>query len=146
MYLWWQNEEGESGLTKFYEWAVGGHTPESRYPVSPVPPSRGGFKDPPPKWAVAFLVAAVTSKAAATTMNNKEAAQQIIAAADEKIAEIIDGEDICPPWPLPGPPPGLSTIASELTFIANNLQDGNLRTGILQVAGQVLDRAFRSSK
>lgn len=96
--------------------------------------------DPVP-WSVAFLVAAVTSKEAAASMANKEAAQQIVAAANEKILAFIDSDDICPRWPLPGPPPWLSVIASELTLVANTLQEGSVRTGILQVAGQVLDRA-----
>lgn len=91
--------------------------------------------------AVAFLVATVSSKEAATNMTNKEAAQQIIAAAHTAISEYIDGDDICPPWPWPGPPPWLSIIASELTLVANTLQEGSLRNNILQVAGQVLDRA-----
>jgi hypothetical protein len=95
--------------------------------------------DPIP-WAVAFLVSAVSSKVAAANMTNKTAAQQIIVGADQAITAFIDSDDICPRWPLPGPPPWLSIIASELTLVANTLQDGALRTGILQVAGQVLDR------
>ncbi len=95
--------------------------------------------DPVP-WSVAFLVSAVSSKAAAASMSNKAAAQQFIAAADQAIAAFIDSDDICPRWPFPGPPPWLSVIASELTLVANTLQEGNLRTGILNVAGQVLDR------
>jgi len=96
--------------------------------------------DPVP-WAVAFLVATVSSKEAATNMTDKEAAERIIAAANATISEYIDGDDICPRWPWPGPPPWLSVIASELTLVANALQEGSLRAGILQVAGQVLDRA-----
>jgi hypothetical protein len=95
--------------------------------------------DPVP-WAVAFLLSAASSKAAAANMANKVAAQQIIAGADQAIASFIDSDDICPPWPFPGPPPWLSIIASELTLVANTLQEGLLRTGILQIAGQVLDR------
>jgi hypothetical protein len=100
--------------------------------------------DPVP-WAVAFLVsAAVRSKAAAANMTNQTAAQQIGVAADQAIAAFIDSDNICPPWPYPGPPPWLSIIASQLTLVANNLQAGALQTGILQVAGQVLDRAVLS--
>lgn len=96
--------------------------------------------DPVP-WSVAFLVSAVSSKAAAEHMSDKAAAQRIIAAADASIAEFVDGDDICPRWPWPGPPPWLSVIASELTLVANSLHEGSLRTGILRVAGRVLDRA-----
>ena len=98
-----------------------------------------GNPDPVP-WAVAFLVAAVSSKAAAAHMTNKTAAQQLTAGADQAIAEFLDSDDICPRWPYPGPPPWLSIIASELTVVANTLQEGSLRSGILQVAGQLLDR------
>jgi hypothetical protein len=95
--------------------------------------------DPVP-WAVEFLVSAASSKAAAANMANKVAAEEIIAGADQTIASFIDGDDICPPWPFPGPPPWLSMIASELTLVANTLHEGVLRTSILQMAGQVLDR------
>jgi hypothetical protein len=74
-------------------------------------------------------------------MTNQAAAQQIIAAADETIATFLDSDDICPRWPYPGPPPWLSIIATELTFAASLLQPGALQTGILQVAGLVLDRS-----
>ena len=96
--------------------------------------------DPVP-WSVAFLVSAASSIQAAANMTNKSAAKQIIAAANQAIAAFLDSDDICPRWPWPGPPPWLSIIASELTLYANTLQEGSLRKGILQVAGQVLDRA-----
>jgi hypothetical protein len=95
--------------------------------------------DPVP-WSVSFLVSAVSSKVAAANMTNETAAQQIIAAADGAITAFIDSDDICPRWPYPGPPPWLSIIASELTLVANSFPEGALRTGILQVAGHVLDR------
>ena len=107
----------------------------------PNPSPWSGINPDPVPWSVAFLVATVTSKEAAANMTNKEAAQQIIAAATAAITKYIDGDDICPPWPWPGPPPWLSVIASELTLVANTLQEGSLRSNILQVAGQVLDRA-----
>jgi len=96
--------------------------------------------DPVP-WSVAFLVSAASSIQAAANMTNKSAALQIIAAASQAIAAFLDSDDICPRWPWPGPPPWLSIIASELTLYANTLQEGGLRNGILQIAGQVLDRA-----
>ena len=103
-------------------------------PVVPINHPRPGH------FSVTFLVSAVSSKVAAANMTDKTAAEQIIAAADEAISAFIDSDDICPRWPYPGPPPWLSIIASELTLVANTLQEGSLRTGILQVAGQVLDR------
>src|SRR5580704_16598752 len=115
----------------------------------PTPPQRTqfrrtlhGFGDSfDPRGAADFLVLAVNSKVAAANMTNQAAAQQIIAAADECIATFLDSDDICPRWPFPGPRPWLAVIASELTSVANMLQEGSLRAGILQVAGQVLDRA-----
>ena len=73
-------------------------------------------------------------------MTNQAAAQQMIAAADQAITAFLDSDDICLRWPYPGPPPWLSIIASELTLVANTFQDGALRTGVLQEAGQILDR------
>jgi hypothetical protein len=96
--------------------------------------------DPIP-WSVGFLVSAASSIQAAANMTNKSAAQQIIAAANQVITAFLDSDDICPRWPWPGPPPCLPIIASELTVYANTLQEGALRNGILQIAGQVLDRA-----
>jgi len=112
----------------------------STHPTSEARDRLRGNPDPVP-WSVAFLVSKVSSKEAAANMTNKAAAQQIIADADEAITEFIDSDDICPRWPYPGPSPWLSIIASVLTFVANTMQVGSLRIGILQVAGQVLDRA-----
>jgi hypothetical protein len=94
----------------------------------------------PNPWSVAFLVSVVSSKVAAENMTNKTPAQQIIPAADASITAFIDSDDICPPWPHPGPPPWLSIIASELTLVANTFQEGGLRSSLFQVAGQVSDR------
>ena len=90
---------------------------------------------------VVFLLKTVTTKVAASNMTDKKAAQNIIVAADNAIAEYLDSDDICPRWPFPGPPPWLVSAASELTMIANTFQEGPLRTEILNLAGQVLDRA-----
>jgi hypothetical protein len=105
----------------------------------PIPNPWRETPDPIP-WAVAFLVSAVSSKVAAANMTNQTASQQFVTAAEQAITAFIDSDDICPRWPLPGPPPWLSVIASQLTLVANTLQAGALQTGILQVAGQVLDR------
>jgi hypothetical protein len=119
----------------------GRHTAQAELRRSHPPPEPWFASNPPPSpWAVRFLVSAVTTKVAAANMANKAAAQQVVAAADASIASFIDGDDICPPWPFPGPPPWLGVIASELTLIANTLQEGALQAGLLQVAGLVLDR------
>jgi hypothetical protein len=133
-------------LDNYFEWLYERELASGDAPRTPTRFRRRGEPSPelnpdPVPWAVSFLVATVTSREAAANMTNKEAAQQIIAAANAAISEYIDGDDICPPWPYPGPPPWLSIIASELTSVANTLQEGSLRAGILRVAGQVLDRA-----
>ena len=53
-------------------------------------------------------------------------------------------DDWCPVphrWPVPGPPPPLLAIASDLSYIANTFQAGSLREAILDVASLVLQRA-----
>jgi hypothetical protein len=88
----------------------------------------------------------VSIKESASFMSNKEAAEQVVAAVDTAVAKFLD--DYCGtppraiPWPFPGPPPWVEPIASQLTAVANTLQQGNLRTGLLQLAGQMLDKAF----
>jgi hypothetical protein len=91
--------------------------------------------------AVSFLVSAVSLKESATTMANKTAGQKIIAEADSAISALID-DDICPRWPKPGPPPPwwlVSQIAAEVTFVANNLAQGALRTSLTQVGSRILE-------
>lgn len=90
---------------------------------------------------IRILMRAVTSKVAAANMSDKKAAQMMMAAADNAIAEYLDSDDICPPWPYPGPPPWLVDLASMLTYAANTVQPGALQTEMLRVAGLVLDRA-----
>ncbi len=140
---------------RYWEW-VDGVLIQLPTPVGPsvfldpvLGPERGWPQDNPlpSPWleSVAFLVAAATSKEAALQMSDEGsvgvAKQQTIAGIDQAIAAFIDSDDICPPWPWPGPPPWIGIIASELTLIANTLQDGSLRTGLLSIAGQVLGRA-----
>jgi hypothetical protein len=110
------------------------HSPEATADSRGNPP-------PVPGSSVEFLVSAISSQVAASQMTDRNAAQQTIAALSQTITAFIDSDDICPRWPWPGPPPWLSPIASELTLIANTLQEGPLRAGLLRVAGQVLDRA-----
>jgi hypothetical protein len=91
---------------------------------------------------LAFLLSSVSTKVAAANMSNKQSAQQVVAAVDTGISQFLDSDDICPPWPYPGPPIPLVDLVSELTFVANTVQDGSLRAALLSVVGQVLDRAY----
>jgi hypothetical protein len=95
--------------------------------------------------AVSFLVSAATVKDVAARVTNEKARAQMISGAERSIDAFLD--DYCGtpprliPWPWPGPPPWVVQIASELSLIANTFQDGVLRNGILDVAGQVMERA-----
>jgi hypothetical protein len=95
--------------------------------------------DAPSPDALAFLISAVAAKEAASPMKNQEAAGQIRSAADAAISQFVD--DYCgTPWPFPGPPPWVAELATQLTWTANNVQTGGLRTGLLELAGRILDR------
>jgi hypothetical protein len=131
---------------KWLGWAIRQpQLPSSSPGFNPNTLSEGGFHWPEAgtkENALAFLLSSVSMKIAATNMSNKQSAQEIVAAADRGISQLLDSDDICPPWPYPGPPIPLINLASELTFIANTVQEGSLRTAILGVAGQGLDRAY----
>jgi hypothetical protein len=135
---WWYSKWVGSGATPDLRWRNPGQIGNPQGGGSDVFPQ---FENPDPvPWAVAFLLSAVSSRAAAAHMTNQEAAQKFIAESDRAISSFLDSDDICPRWPYPGPPPWLSIIASELTLVANTMQEGAVRSGILQVVGQILDR------
>ena len=79
-------------------------------------------------------------------MSDKAHAKQIVASAEAAISEALD--DYCGtpprkvPWAFPGPPPWVWDIASELTAAANTLQEGALRTSLIQISGRVLDKGL----
>lgn len=103
----------------------------------------------PWRWVVSALVSAVNAKSLAQTVEGA-ARQQIEASANRAIAQILD--DYCGtppkvwPWPWPGPPPWVFTIASELNAIANAMEAGTLREGLVEVAGQVLQRGMATAR
>jgi hypothetical protein len=95
--------------------------------------------DAPSPDALAFLISALAAKEAASAMKNQEAAGQMRTAADAAISQFVD--DYCGTlWPFPGPPPWVAELATQLTWTANNVQTGGLRTGLLELAGRILDR------
>jgi hypothetical protein len=47
------------------------------------------------------------------------------------------------PWPWPGPRPWVLPAVAQLTFIAQTLQEGSLRQGIEEAAGEMANRAFQ---
>jgi len=104
------------------------------------------FGPSPEPWRVAVpqLVEAAQARAIAEQLHGP-LKEQGIASANRAISAILD--DWCGthprlwPWPWPGPPPWSWEIASELSLIANSLQQGELRTALLDVSRQVVETA-----
>jgi hypothetical protein len=98
----------------------------------------------------ALLVSAATAKDTASAVGNKEAANQITTSAENTISQVLD--DFCGtpprtvPWPFPGPPPWVWEIASQLTAAANTLQEGSLRTSLIQISGRVIEKGMGQAK
>jgi hypothetical protein len=127
-------------------------------PVDPLGPFNQQFGPQPEPWrldinsgypvpwrvAVPQLVAAVQARDLAARLegNLKDAATR---SATLAIDSILDDWCGTPPrkwpWPWPGPPPWTWEIASELTLVANSLQSGSLKEGLLEVAAQVVRKA-----
>ena len=100
--------------------------------------------------AVTIFLAAATAKETAAAISNKEIANQIIASSESSIVSALD--DFCAtppraiPWPFPGPPPWVWDIASQLTAAANSVQEGSLRTSLLQISGRVIEKGLGQTK
>jgi hypothetical protein len=98
----------------------------------------------------ALLVSAATAKDTASAVGNKEAANQITTSAENAISQALD--DFCGtppravPWPFPGPRPWVWEIASQLTATANTLQEGSLRTSLIQISGHVIEKGMGQAK
>jgi len=130
----------------------GGHPYQTHLNLveEPVPsPWRTAYPSPAQQ-AVALLISAATAKETASAMTDGVAAKQVATSADASIAEVID--DYCGtpprkvPWPFPGPPPWVWEIASQLTVAANALQEGSLRTSLLQISGRVIEKGLGQGK
>jgi hypothetical protein len=96
------------------------------------------------------LVAAVgVQQLAATVPEGTTLRGQLEQSANATIDQVLD--DYCGtpprliPWPWPGPPPWVFSIAAELNAIANTAQAAGMQQGLLKVAGQVLQRGFRQA-
>jgi hypothetical protein len=130
-----------------------GHTgphPHALETAGPSPdPWRSASADPA-RQAVALLIAAATAKETAAGIANKETAKQITNSAENAIMDALD--DFCGtpprviPWPFPGPPPWVWEIASQLTAAANTLQEGSLRTSLIQISGRVIEKGLGQTK
>jgi hypothetical protein len=118
---------------------------EAGWRLGPHPePWRLGPSPQPWREAVPQLIEAVQARDLAMKLEGdlKEGASK---SATLAINAILDDWCGTPPrkwpWPWPGPPPWTWEIASELTLVANSLQPGSLKDGLLDVAAQVVQKA-----
>ncbi len=99
---------------------------------------------PYPNATLDYLTTLVSMKEVADTMENRESGREFAANIESATARFID--DYCgTPWPLPGGPPWAALLAAELVNAAN-LQTGQLRTGLLRLAGRVAERALNPAR
>jgi hypothetical protein len=101
--------------------------------------------DPQPvpwRHVVEGFVAAVNARDLASQVSDDGIRKEMEQSASRSIAKLLDDYCPTPPWPGPGPAPWVIAIASELNAIANTLQEGGLRKGLQEVAGQVVATGF----
>ena len=111
----------------------------------PLPPG-----DPRPRAnaAVRYLATLVHMKELGRVLGEKPLGRQLTAASDSAFVSFLD--DYCGtpprriPWPWPGPPPWVGLLAAELVGVANT-QNGAMRDGLMQFAGQVAEKGFAAS-
>jgi len=102
----------------------------------------------PSPWrqVVEDFVAAVSVRDLASRVSDEALRKQMEQSAGQSIVQLLD--DYCGtpprlwPWPWPGPPPWVFGIASELNAIASTMQEGGLRSGLQEIAGQVVAKGF----
>jgi hypothetical protein len=108
----------------------------------PLPPE----PDPQPwLFAASDIIALVSLKQVAEGNLAKQINGKITAVIDDYCGNEPRRIHIPRRWPWPGPDPGpldvIYGIASELSWAANTLQEGRMRKDLLDIAGQVLQRA-----
>jgi hypothetical protein len=113
-------------------------------PWGPTPNPWGPTPDP---WraVVAQLVQAAVAKDLAGRLEGGSKSE-LAKSAGGAIDKILDDWCGTPPkiplpWPWPGPPPWTWEIVSGLSLVANSLQPGSLRDGILDIASQAAKKA-----
>ena len=109
------------------------------------------FEPHPEPWLppVSYMVSLLSLKEVIDKLPEGHLRQGFSKRIDASIADIL--EDWCgtkprprPPWPWPGPPPWIFSIVTNLTLVANSLQEGRLRNEILDIAGQVVQKSFEA--
>ncbi len=100
----------------------------------------------PSPWrhVVEGFVAAVSVRDLASQVPDEAVRNEMERSASQSIVQLLDDYCGTPPrlWPWPGPPPWVFGIASELNAIASTLEAGGLRSGLQEVAGQVVAKGF----
>ncbi|SRR6266545_2335076 len=127
-------------------WEHGGEEPVG--PLGPfVSPQveRAGPHPEPWRAAVVQLAQAAQVKDLASRLPEGRLKSAVAKSAEAAIGMVLDDWCGTPPrrhpWPWPGPPPWVWEIASELSLMANSLQAGSLRDGILDIAAQAVQKA-----
>jgi hypothetical protein len=107
-------------------------------PNGPWPPPRVDSRPwPPPRLVSTGLVAAVIQKRTASRLLDGQMQRELSSAADRTIDELVDEFCGTPPRPLP-----VLMLASELAAFAEDLEEGGLRTTILEETSRIVQRAF----
>jgi hypothetical protein len=133
----------------------GGQSGGSRHPIAALSiinenPTWPGVNLPPPRrlggGPLFFLVSALSLKVAASKIPNPELRSGLESSITQAIEKALDEYCGTPPgfWP-PGPPPLPYTLAAELTWVANTLQEGALQNAVSELATLVLEKASANS-
>jgi hypothetical protein len=111
----------------------------------------GSVLEPNPspwRFAVSSLIAVISLREVASKMPDGKVKIELGKRVDGAISRFIDGCGTGPhpgwPWPA-GPSPWAYPIASELAVAANTITESNVRNEVLQVAGQIIERASGST-
>ena len=108
---------------------------------------------------VPWLLATISLREVASTMPEGKAKSELGNQVDAAIFEFVEDCGTRPPgwwhpwlgpwpwpWPGPGPDPGPYLMASELARAANTVVDATVRSEILRVAGQIVERVSGSKR
>ena len=97
----------------------------------------------PPRWLTSIFVTQLAVKDL-TSRLPKEQGGEITSNIEQAIADEIDfvcGNVPHVHGPVPGPNPYPFAIAAELNLVANTMQEGTLRNAVVQLAGQIVNKA-----
>jgi hypothetical protein len=108
--------------------------------VGPPPPPGHLAMEMPPEGLVSALTSLVTLKQVATKLRDSQNRADLLSAADQAIAEVEDGYCGTPSRPLPA-----IALAFALTAFASRLEDGDLRTAIVEEAERIAQKGFRAA-